>query len=366
MVSDSERLEEIRLQNKARAQRYYDTNKLAVSERRKAKRAEINRLLQEAVPKPSLEEEKAEALKQTSLSEMIQRIDLNESIGEGSKKTYKTAAKTLYRLLNITDFNTAFIDSEDVIHKIDTAVTVTGKKPYSTNSKKQLYQLILKLVYDILKLTLPEKALYNYNQKFKVVTVQSQMEAEEKQETEQVLDYSKYLDMVKDKFTEVSQEYIIASLYYLAGFRDNLQLVLISKETPESTADLTRNYLSVNLKNKRIGCIMILNRYKTDKQYGTDRITIPNALSAIIKKYIEVNNLKYGDYLLGDKKLSATITAFNKKLNLNIGINQLRQMRVSDKSKHADTAEKRVQLANEMKHAPQTTSRYKRTILQID
>jgi hypothetical protein len=242
-------------------------------------------------------------------------------------------------------------------------VKLTGKKDaYSTNSKKQLYQSILKLVDDILKIHIPIQSRKDYVQKFEIIKVKSSMESDEKKETEQVLDYSKYLDMVKDKFTEVSQEYIIASLYYLAGFRDNLQLVLISKETPESTADLTRNYLSVNLKNKRTACIMILNRYKTDKQYGTDRITIPNALSAIIKKYIEVNNLKYGDYLLGDKKLSATITAFNKKMNLDIGINQLRQMRVSDKSQHATTAEKRVQLANEMKHAPQTTARYKRNI----
>ena len=367
MSSDCEkRLEAIKEQNKTRAKKYYDAHKDKIAERRKLKRVEINQSILEAKPKLSVQEQKNEELKDLSVTNMVKLINSIDGLSDESKKSYRSESIKLARILNITDFKTAFLDSKKVIEKIENAMKVTGKKDaYSVNSKKQMYQSILKLVDDVMKIKIPKQTRQDYTAKFEATKLISNMEADADKLDHEVMDYDEYLDLVKKTYGEVSKEYIIASLYYLSGFRDNLQLELIPKETPETKANMKRNYLIVNPKLRGIMYTMILNRYKTDKKYESDTIKIPVGLSTIIKKYIESKDLYYGDYLFGDKKLSSTITKFNKNMKLDIGINQLRQMRVSKHLSNGDTTpEKRVELAMEMKHAPQTTTRYKRTIVK--
>jgi hypothetical protein len=362
MPSDAEqRLEAIKLQSKTRAKKYYDAHKEEIAERRKAKR-----ILLKAKPQLSVQEQKNEEIKNLSVINMIKLINNTEGLSDTSKKSYRSESIKLARILNITDFTTAFLDSKKVIEKIEKAMKVTGKKDtYSINSKKQMYQSILKLVDDIMKINIPNKSRKDYTAKFETTKFISNMEADANTLDNEVMDYDEYLDMVKKRYGEVSKEYIIASLYHLSGFRDDLQLELIPNETPETKANIKRNYLVVNQKLSGVRYTMILNHYKTDKKYESDTIKIPVGLSNIIKKYIESKDLHYGDYLFGDKKLSSTIIKFNRNMNLDIGINQLRQMRVSKHLANGDiTPEKRVELAMEMKHAPQTTSRYKRTIIQ--
>jgi hypothetical protein len=367
MPSDAEqRIETIKLQNKQRAKKYYEAHKEEIAGRRKAKRSEVNRIVQEAKPKPTAAERKHEELKDISLGKILKLIDDSDTLKPDSKRSYKSEAKKLARELDITDFTKAFLNSKHVIEKIENAKKITGKTKgelYSTNTKKQMYQFILKLMDDVLKIKLPEQTKSAYEEKFEVIKVKSTMEADDKKANEEVMDYDHYLDFIEDAYGKVSKEYIIASLYSLSGFRDNLQLELIPKETPESKEDLTRNYLTVNPHDGRTQCMMILNKYKTDKKYHTDVIKLPQSLSNIIKKYINEKDMSYGDYLFGDKKLSGTISKFNREIGLNITINTLRQMRVSKEfDKNEMTAERRVKLAREMKHAPQTTARYKRTI----
>ena len=325
-------LNKLKEQNKARANRYYEKNKEKISIKRQQVRV---------------------SKKKKTLEQIIQTLT-ERDVPKDTTKLYIDNAKRLSTILNITDFMTAFHNASDVIEKINNATKTTGDKGlYSINSKKAMYQSIMKL-NDIASLNIPKEDYDQYLKQFDILKLDSKKQTKVRTEDEKVMDFDEYLDIVKNHFGSESKEYLIAELYNFRGFRDDLQF----KIAKEATDDV--NYI---IPGKRVYTI-VLNTYKTHKKYGSFIIKLPIALSKLIKDYISRNKLEFGDYLFKNK-LSRFIVLFNKKLNLPITINTLRQMRISKyHNKRELTSEEEVDLAREMHHSVSSSAGYKRNITQ--
>lgn len=355
--SAEQKLQRIKDQNKARSKKYYEAHKEVISQRRKENRIKINKIVEEAQPKLPPAVAKKKELRLQTVADVIK--SLKEIDVDNDNKTNINNTKQLIHILDITDINKAFNDSKKVIQKIENATLKRDPtKFYTTNSKKGLYQTLLYLL-DTFDIIIPEKSRNAYEDKHGIYKVQSHMDNEEDKK-EEVMSWNEYLDSVAEEYGKESKQYIIASLYKLSGFRDNLQLKIISNEN--ESADNKINYIIVPgpITDKRKRYTLILNVYKTDKKYKSDTIKLTKELSNLIRKYMEANDIGYGQYLFGKSLLSGYISKFNQKLGLHITINKYRKMVVSNA--HAEnpnmTAEDRVKLAYKMKHAPQTTDHY--------
>ena len=345
-------LTKIRDQSKARSQRYYEANKEKIAARRKAARQECKDCLEannQVVVPTKKEKVQAETLKDV--------VDYLKS--ENIQSIYINNTKQLADILDITNFQTAFKPFRNVIYKIETATLKNdSSKLYSINSKKSLYQTILKLK-DLLDIPMSKPSFEAYKDKFEEYKIESSEQSKQKAETEEVADFNQYLDDVKTEYGEISRPYIIASLYKLSGFRDDLQLKIIEKETKQTEKENTINYIIIPLSNK-VNCTIILNKYKTSKKYERDDIIIPQPLSKLIRKYMKNEDLDYNEYLFGNRSLVKDIKNFNKNIGYDITINTLRKMKVSGSD--VKTSKEKVQLAKDMHHAAKTTGIYKRNV----
>lgn len=353
-MTPEETLEKIRAQNRARAKRYYENNQRKIAERRKASREECKTCKEEKAaepPKPIKTD-----LSKVKLSRELSSTHLQDKIeSESSKKFYGNTLKTLEDILDCEDFNKCLKNSKMVIYKIESAHQKKDPtKLYSVNTKKGLYQCILKLV-DTLDIKISKNAKDAYTEKFEGHAVQSHIQTKERIANDEVMDFNEYLNKVKSQFGDVSKEFIIASLYDLSGFRDDLVLQIISAKPKDDK----ENYIVVPVDKKK-NLSIELNNYKTSGKYGHDSILVPRELSKLIRQYMDKEKLLYHDYLFGSKALSGFIKKFNAKMGLNISINKLRQMRVSKVLNNAPTIEQRVKLSKEMKHKPLTSEKYQR------
>jgi hypothetical protein len=371
-----QRIQEIKDQNKARAKKYYDLHKEVISQRRKARRDEIRQVIggavpppiqiPQAVPAPVKKKVPKKPTRDTQITVEIAKeaIKALPNIKPNTIKTHITQLNNLVDILDIVDFKKAFLNPKVVIQKIEEATHKhDSSKVYDINSKKTLYASLLKII-DSLSIKLPKKTRQQYEDQFNILKLKSKDKTDEKKEKEEVEDFDEYLKKIKDHYGEVSKEFVIANLYFISGFRDDLQLAVFPTVTKSARADMKNNYIIIPKDNKN--CVLLLNVFKTDGRYSRDEIAIPKQLSDIIKLYKTENNIEYGYYIFGKNKLTGIISKFNKELGMNITINTLRQMRVSKKldgRKLEDmTPEERVQLAREMKHGVFTTEKYVRKI----
>lgn len=382
-MSDAEaRLARIREMNNARAKKHYEANKEAIAERRKAQRAECRKAMADKAPAPAPAPEpvpepvpaprlrvkrpktvaqakrEAEAkAKMMTPEQAIERINASEEFkSEESRKLYRNHLKAVVEILKCQDIISCFQDAPKVIQALDDAKQKRDQsKGYSINSKKAYVQAILRLS-DILSIPLSAETKQQYVDAFDVLKLDSKKETKERQKEaqeskEEALTFAEYLPLVAEKFGKDSKEYLIASLYSVHGFRDNLQLRLVV--LPDDKKD-NQIYL---LKKGPIYNI-VLNDYKTSDKYGRKVITLSRPLSAYIQLYKMKNNIQPGDYLFGKQKLSGFISAFNKKLGLPVSINTYREMLVSPVIGGMSSKE-RVELAKKMGHSPATSEHYK-------
>ncbi len=366
-----EQLEKIRSQSRARSKRYYEANQAKISIRRQAERVEKTECIKNKGICDDKECLKCDEVKEVKQKEDNSKLVLTRDVSTSkltdkiesvsSKKFYTDTLKTLETILDCSDFNKCLKNSKSVIYKIESATQKKDPtKLYSVNTKKGLYQALLKLV-DTLGIKISQNAKNAYIAKFEEMAVQSHIDTKTKVANDEVLDFSKYLEQVKTKFGPVSKEFIIASLYDLNGWRDDL----ILKVVPRASKDLTENYIIVP-SDKKKNLSIELNVYKTAGKYGQDVITIPQTLSKVIRQYMDDKTIVYDDYLFGSKGLSGFIKKFNDKMGLDISINKLRQMLVSKVTSNVDiTPAQRVALAKSMKHKALTSDKYVRKVKPV-
>jgi hypothetical protein len=364
------RLQQIKDQNKARAKKYYEAHKIDIAAKRKAKRAaekENAGLNEIVVPVPNAQvvtkaiaKELKAAAKVEELKEQSVRETLRILQEKGVHKTDINNTKQLNDILDITNIYTAFKKPTEVIKKIEEATLKSNSSQlYSLNSKKSMYQTVLKL-NTVLGLGIPPKDLDKYKTVFEEYKVDSHLQSKERAETEEVMDFDEYLEQIAEDYDVGSKEYLIASLYQLHGFRDNLQLKII-QDASKSDPKQDINYVVVPL-SKKTNCTIILNTYKTEKKYGQVFVSIPRPISNLIRDYVDGNRMKENTYIFGNKLLSKFISKFNHDVGLPVTIDTYRQMRVSNAYEHGLDTKQRVQLAKEMHHAPSTSETYRRIV----
>jgi hypothetical protein len=201
-----------------------------------------------------------------------------------------------------------------------------------------------------------EKYKYNFDL-LKIISKDSTALIQESGET--VMTFDEYLPLIKNEYGEKSKEYLISKLYSFNGFRDDLNLTIITE--PIEAGDDTKNYVIIPSDEEGV-CLIILNEYKTKSKYGVQNLTIPPDISLLIKNYKKNNNLNDNELLFNSKSLSSYIKKFNNKIGLNITINKFRQMKVSEQLNQHTSPEERLELSKTMKHSPDTSKHYKRNI----
>jgi hypothetical protein len=328
-MTPEEKLNKIKQQNKERARRYYLKNKEIITEKRHNK--------------TPLKKPKQQPIKQPTKPENPYTANF-----------YFNTQKTLFNILEIDDaLNYNFNNYDDVIKKINETTHRDGAT-YSINSKKNFFQTILKMI-DTGKISTNTPARNEYLKQYETLNIMSRDQTASRQKVETVLNFTDYLDKIKKEYGEISKEYLIALLYSFYSFRDDLILKIIQNE--KQAKDEKINYIIITPRKKN--AFIILNTYKTANKYGRDVVEIPENITKLFNIYIKNNNIK--GFLFGSKPLSGFIKKMNNKKNLNITINTLRQMKVSENQD--TTAGGRLTLSKMMKHAPTTSTQYKRAIL---
>jgi len=180
----------------------------------------------------------------------------------------------------------------------------------------------------------------------------------QKQQNEVVLTFAEYLEKVKNHFGEHHTMTLLVSIYSEASMRDDMQLLILNEKPNE----LTKNYIILG-ENQHT---LIFTKYKTEKKYETITIMLSEALTELIDKYIEINKLKENDYLFGNNLQSPFIRYNNKLLGLDIGINKLRQMRITDLiNDKTKPITEQFKLAKDMGHSNNLQLHYLRNLKKI-
>ena len=376
-LTAEEKIQRKKDQDKARSKRFYDREKAKISASRKIARSKCQKLLQalgmdeinletnkqsvNAIAteiKEHIIEEEALANPQPQVQPQIEEKPYDKKAHNGH---IRTVARILGRDVGGSGWDKAFVKFNDVIKKIESARKTSKNKEgnydlYADNSKKGYYQAILtevdqvKYTKDGKRILLSPKAREAYDDMLTEGKYNSFMRSKEKRETEEVMDFDEYIEKIANKFGKDSSEALIAAIYKFHLFRDNLVLKIL----PKQIKDESQNYIIVpELKTSNI--TIINNDYKTSKKYGQKIISIPQALSKHIRKYMNDNKLTYNDYLFGESKLSGDIIKFNKKAGLDIGVNKFRKMRVSPVLNNPTvTVKERIKLGKEAGHSPIT------------
>jgi len=283
------------------------------------------------------------------------------------------------RILSIENFKTAFTDPDGDVILLKAAKQQQAAKRHLVYADATVKMMIIAIVAiikqfraDITTETRQKWTVYlqQYNKKASCLT-------ELKQQTEAVMDFDDFLQMIQDLYGVTSKEYMIAIFYsplMPQTFRDNLQFVLIQTVVPSEMKRDT-NYIVINNLEKRADqgtkATVYLNDYKTIRKYGEDIIHLPPALVDLVLNYVREHNIGYNQYLFGKAKLSLFISNMtdpnppeNNCLH-RVTINTLRQMRISKICAGKPmTVDDWATLASESKHDVSMTQAYIRKIVK--
>jgi hypothetical protein len=374
-MTDAEQLlAKIRDQNKKRQQEFYKRNKDAINEKRRLLyKAGRNALQGTTHEEPLLVEQSQEPVvveedetfeielppkKTKTNSKNSSPITYDDALLKLKEMNLATATYNKYkddlkRFVSITgcqDISKCLKKSNQIIKEINNSKKKNGET-YSNNTIKGIYQSIL-FIIDNLKLDVNKDP---YLHEFEIRKIQSTDDNKDRIENEVVLPFKEYLTKVKDTFGENSKMYLIASLYDELTVRDDFQLKLISNQ--KDASDDKINYLVIpRTGNYRI----IINTYKTEQKYGVIDHACSKRITGMIKKYIDGNGIKNGDYLFGNKALTQFVSFNNPKIAIQGGINYFRHMKITDELKSIKSPEERKALADKMRHSPNTQLAYLR------
>jgi len=279
--------------------------------------------------------------------ELLQGLrDSNVIKTDGTLKKYKEDTKRLFKLTKCENVVECLKDPKEISKIIDDS-------SYAINTKKSLYQSVVFLI-DNLKLPYSVATFNDYKKHFELYKGKSSKEGIEKT-FDSVLTFPEYLKLVTEKWGENSKMYLLGRLYDQVTMRDDYQLMIVSK-----MADVTdnKNYLVV----PKTGQLkVVMNIFKTSNKYQIEPIKLDETLSKLLREYIKKNNLKQGDYLFGEKKLTSYISNNNQLIGVKGGINNYRHMKATEILNDPElTEEKRIELAFQMGHSPISQLKYVR------
>ena len=251
------------------------------------------------------------------------------------------------------DFIKCLKDYKKIIDIINNSKKPNGD-PYSVNTRKALFQMILWII-DNLKFPISKSSKLHYNKEFDVYKITSSDESAEKADTAPVYSFKDYLQKIIDEYGVDSKSYLLSKLYEEVTLRDDF--ILMIKPTINDAKSQDENYIVVP---KKDALTLIVNKYKTSEKYGQIKVKLSLPLSKLIRNYMSNKDLNDGDYLFGNKNLSSFVSKMNKKIGVTGGINEYRKMSVTDLLNSKPSAQARQKLAQQMAHAPLTQLKYLR------
>lgn len=331
-----EKLQKLVDEQKARALAYYHKNAKTINNKRKAT----------YISKKAEKQTKLEIYSDNIYFKFIDNLDIKPS----TKITYQG---NLCRVLDL-------LGDQDLVEVInqDLLPSLIDSSNFEYSTKKNMTMNCLTILNNM-GVKLAEPIFQNITKYMGELDRQYTLKHMEKQQSEIVLSFAEYLEKVKNYFGEGSTMFLLASMYSEVGCRDDLQLIILNKKPDE----LTNNYLILNEKQHEV----ILTKFKTEAKYELINVVLSEALTELINKYIELNKLNKNDYLFGNHLQSPFIRYNNKLLGLDIGINKLRQMKVtelvSDKTKPIS---KHFALAKQMGHSSNLQLHYLRNLKKIE
>jgi len=351
-------------QTRLRVAKHREANKDAINAKRREKYRQLKECLEkhdikieEVLPdKPvfttgNIKIKDLSKNKTLSCDEIVKNLDELE-LNPNTANKYKQDVKRFMNITKCDDLIKCLKRHSVIIHDIENGRMNNGNL-YSTNTKKGLYQSILFLI-DRFNLGIKKD---EYKMKFEEAKIQSMEENDKKVFEKPVMKFSTFVDKVKEEFGENSKMYAIARLYDEVSMRDDFQLKIVDKL--KDANDTNVNYI-VMYPGKPSKVIM--NKYKTMKEYKQINLNISKATSQLLREYAKNNDIKVGDYLFGNDKLSSYVTANNKKLGIEKGFSTYRHMKISEELSKVKSIPERQMLAMNMAHSPLTQLKYVRNL----
>lgn len=298
----------------------------------------------------------------TKFMKTIKEKLIENELAEGTANLYITK---LRKLNGDSDFNTlTFLkDTQEIKKKIENLENKNTKKSYITSIVSILNVMKIKqyeknnIVY---KAYLNEQKEYfnslDHNKKTEtqkenwiewneIVAKYDSIEEQAKKLTKE--------DMGTQKNRNIMNEYMILSFYVLSPPRRNADYYLM-KLTNEKQDTNDYNYYDMK-ENK-----FYFNKFKTSK-YGKESFSVNDKLKEVLKFYINVMEIKKGDYILfknDENRTSSSIMTktLNKIFGKKIGASMLRHIYLS--AKYGAVEKEMEQDAEMMSHSKQEQSNY--------
>ena len=367
------KLNKILIQNRIRQQRFHKNHKEEINKKRREiyanGRAKLKAQQQQEEGEEGYEQEDDEYeepleneiyqtdftnAKSASYEDIVNALNTIE-VNAGSREKYKQDIKRLLVLTKCENFIKCLKDYKKIINTINNSIKRNGE-PYSVNTKKGLYQMIVWII-DNLHIPISKSIKKHYNEQFEIYKISSNDETIEKQDTTEIPTFSDYLQKIKDAYGVESKIYVLSKLYEEVTMRDDFMLII--KPTIKDADDDDSNYIVVP---KKENLTLIVNQYKTSNKYGQIKVKLSLPLSKIIRKYISNEKLNFDEYLFGNKPLSSFVSKMNKDIGITgtKGITLYRNMSVTDLLNTKPTAQQRQKLSAQMVHAPLTQLKYLR------
>ena len=312
-------------------------------------------------PKGAIKKTKCKTVSKYTTQYVIDALKKIDNKSKGTTKINVDKVLDLQAIVNPSldcDWEKGLSQPTLIIKKIDEALKKNSTDKFSINSKLIYFNLILKIIDNVIPELVSVKPIYvNYKDVLKVKGVN-----EDKTKLVNVYRYDILKKKIFDKFKPNSKERLLTSLYGEITVRDNFSKLKIIKNKNQMVMDKETNYLILpNSANKKRAHVY-LQKYKTSNRYEDLDFECSKELTDEIMAYYEANISKIDktDYLFGVSKLTGYIGTMLKKIgidNKGMAINYFRHSVALSLDKNADE-QSMVNLAKNMGHDVFTHMRY--------
>jgi hypothetical protein len=305
MSAAEQRLTELKELNRARQKRYYDEHKETIKTQKKARRAEISRLLAQlpAAPPPPPAPIAAPAPVVAKNNNDILRImdTTNYYENQRSRTTDKSNFKIVLRAIDNADFITALEHPQQLIQKVKAVKQSTPAhkgEPYALSAFQKMGSAMLNVIkFCNIKITKEQdKQIFNF---FKTSKLNYEIE-QFKNKTNlskraTVKRYEKILERALTKYGKTSEQYLIAVLYKYAPIRNEYKEIILTK----GTADVVEkhNYIILPATGD---ATLYLDKFKTRKKHETIIYKFPAEATTLLRAYIKRQKVPYGNKLFSN------------------------------------------------------------------
>lgn len=340
-MDDSQKLELIKINNRKRQAKFYSENKAKILAKMAIEREQL-KILNKVEPIVIVPVS-------FTLDKMIQIF--NTVINENTRRKYVCDIKRVFSVSKIPIF-TGSIEEYLIIKE-----TISNSK-YAISTQKGCIQSILVFI-EKSNIIIDTKVTAKYSVLYEVYNIKTtdQNTARKTDADHNVMEYKKYMEIIKEKYGADSKQFLIVSIYNEVSVRDDFaRIIILNDKSQDNNID---NYL-LNVNDK---FSIILNKYKTSNVYGKQIYLLSDSLSLLIQNYI--NKHEIDTYLFPENSsgLSGYITNFNKRVNIIGSVNYIRHMIVSEFLNRTDlTPEERHTQAIRMCHSEPTQQKYKRGV----